>query len=105
MSETAKERRFEHRRGTSLKTTLTQDGYARSCRLVNISTKGALIAASFHPRVGARVELDLPGYESTLATVTRVTSAYIALSFNEPVDIDLVTCNNATGNGPVIAAA
>ncbi len=78
------------RRNTNLKTTVTLKGITLACRLVNLSATGALIAASFHPPIGAKVELDLPGKGSAAAAVARVTSAYIALSFEEPIELDAV---------------
>ncbi len=42
----------------NLKTTVTLKGLTLACRLFNLSATGALIAASFHPPIGARVELD-----------------------------------------------
>ncbi len=88
--QTGTERRRKRRRKTNLKATVTLKGITLACRLVNLSTTGALIAASFHPPIGAKVVLDLPGKGSTAAAVARVTSAYIALSFDEPIDLDAV---------------
>lgn len=78
------------RRNTNLKTTVTLEGITLACRLVDLSATGALIAASFHPPVGSKVELNLPGEGSAAAAVARVTSAYIALSFDQPIDLDAV---------------
>lgn len=84
------ERRSARRRYTNLKTTVTLKGLTIACRVVNVSAAGAVIAASFHPPVGARLELDLPGYGSATAVVSRVTSAYIAIAFDQPVDVDAI---------------
>ncbi len=102
--QTGTERRRKHRRKTNLKTTVTLKGITLACRLVNLSTTGALIAASFHPPIGAKVELDLPGMGSAAAAVARVTSAYIALSFEEPIDLDAVA-GNETAPTQVASAA
>ncbi len=81
------DRRRDRRWKVTLKTTVNLDGYSRPCQLVNVSARGALIAASFHPRLGTEVELDIPGMGWTSASVVRVTSAYIALSFDQPIDV------------------
>ncbi len=96
MSGKAREQRRSGRRKTNLKTTITSKGSMLACRLVNISADGALITASFHPPVGSSVELDLPGSGPVTATVVRVTSAYIALNFEAPVDVDMVAGEGAS---------
>ncbi len=88
----------------NLKTTVTLKGLTLACRLFNLSATGALIAASFHPPIGSRVELDLPGKGSAAAAVARVTSAYIALSFEEPIELDAVA-GNETAPTQVASAA
>ena len=92
--QTGKDRRQRRRRKTDLKTTVTLKGLTLACRLVNLSTTGALIAASFHPPIGARVELDLPGRGPATAAIARVTSAYIALTFEEPIELDAADGND-----------
>ncbi len=80
-----------------MKTTVNLDGFSRSCQLVNVSATGALIAASFHPRIGSEVELDVPGMGWATASVIRVTSAYIALSFDQPIDVTVVGVHRLAG--------
>ncbi len=105
MSGTVTEQRHSGRRKTNLKTTVTSQGSILACRLVNISADGALITASFHPPLGSDVELDLPGSGPVTATVVRVTSAYIALNFDIPVDVDLVAGASAShGEGAAAQA-
>ena len=103
------ERRSAGRRNTNLKTKVTLKGITIACQLVNISAAGAVIAASFHPAVGARVELDLPGNGSVTAVVSRVTSAYIAIAFDQPVDVDAIEGagddNGKTARSGVASAA
>lgn len=88
-----------------MKTTVNLDGFSRSCQLVNVSATGALIAASFHPRLGAEVELDIPGMGWATASVVRVTSAYIALSFDQPIDVAVVADANVHSHEPAPANA
>ena len=88
-----------------MKTTVTLKGITLACRLVSLSATGALIAASFHPPIGAKVELELPGKGPAAATVARVTSAYIALSFEEPIDLDAVAGNDHAAAPTQIASA
>jgi hypothetical protein len=103
--QTGSERRRHPRRKTNLKTTVTQKGITLSCRLVNLSSAGALIAASFHPSLGSRVDIDLPGLGAAGASVVRVTSAYIALSFDETVDIETVDGHDEPLAQPALAQA
>ncbi len=105
MSENGTERRHARRRKTNLKTTVKLKGSTLTCRMVNISTDGALITASFHPAVGAEVEIDLPGNGPVTATVVRVTSTYIALNFGAPVDVELAAGDAAAGSAATLAQA
>lgn len=88
-----------------MKTTVTLKGSTLACRLVNISTDGALITAPFPPAVGSEVEIDLPGNGLVTATVVRVTSAYIALNFNAPIDVDLIAGDSASRSASAPAQA
>lgn len=88
-----------------MKTTVTQKGITLSCRLVNLSSAGALIAAPFHPPLGSKVDIDLPGLGAAGASVVRVTSAYIALSFDEAVDIETVDGRSDRLPQPAMAQA
>ncbi len=51
------------------------------CRLANVSSGGALIAAHAVLQLGTKVELDMPGTGTVSATVVRLTETHIGLMF------------------------
>ncbi len=64
-----------------LPATVVIGGKRVACRLANVSSGGALISAPPEVRLGAQVELDIPGTGVVLASVVRVTETHVGLMF------------------------
>ncbi|MGQ0663183.1 MAG: PilZ domain-containing protein [Pseudomonadota bacterium] len=75
------ERRAAPRRVVNLPTHILVAGKRVACRLVDVSAGGALVAGDTGLVVGAKVELEIPGTGTVVASVIRVTPTHIALVF------------------------
>lgn len=75
------DRRAHQRFNVDLPTTLTVNGQAVSCRLVDVSASGALVYTDKKVELGDKVTIDLPNHGTLLGKVVRLSKSHIALSF------------------------
>ena len=75
------ERRSAPRRVVNLPTHVTVRGTRVSCKVIDVSQGGALVAGRAEVKYGSKVMLELPGIGSVTASVVRVTPTHFALAF------------------------
>ena len=81
------ERRTEPRLQIEAMSEVMVNGRTVVCKIVNISSGGALIESRAIPSLGSNVRLRIPGIGPTPATVARATSTYYAVMFITPIDV------------------
>ena len=78
---TLDERRIAERHVVNLPNKITIQDQRVDCRLVDVSTTGALLQTDALATVGSDVAVSLPGVGDIVGKVVRVTATHIALSF------------------------
>lgn len=75
------ERRAATRYAVNLPTHLVIQGVEAECRLIDISTSGALLKTNRAAVVGDKISVDLPGLGPTIGNVVRITDSHMAIAF------------------------
>jgi hypothetical protein len=75
------ERRAARRYAVNLPTHLVIQGVEAECRLIDISTSGALLKTDRAAVVGDKISVDLPGLGPTIGNVVRITESHMAIAF------------------------
>ncbi len=83
-------RRRDSRHTTILKTRITFNEKSYPCQVVNLSETGALVQTPFHAPVGTRADISMPAWPLEVQVV-RVTSAYMAVTFTQAVEMSAPT--------------
>ncbi len=80
-SDTVDDRRTAKRYAVDLPNQIVVKNQRIDCRLVDISSTGALLKSDQKATIGADVAVALPGIGEMVGKVVRVSSSHIALSF------------------------